>query len=561
MSAKKIIQARNMAELESLFWLSVGDATGAAKAACTRYAEDLSSPDPAVRLTAASSLKILETWAFSELDKSGDDFFPEGINRWGVYDMIKGESGDTAELEKAAFSEVFTRATDYAPGLFKDGRLTGAVAENLTDVQAANQALKKTEEELDSIKAALRAIRKGDHTEERANAINQHYSALFSRPYHGERRLAREEIEELEDTALKKLKEHIRKHRAAAEALFSGVHSALREAHNIDGTATDEWLAQEIKVKDGAVAAMNKVAEKGYAATYIADKSTMHAVMGEFFQLTGGKLLGLTLDHTNDRASAFFSGSPSGLLNVGAYPDKATLYHEMAHFLEGDGVIAAASRHFRSKTAIGPETWKLSEITGNHCYDDQEIAVKNGWIDPYVGKIYQHTGHTEVLSVALQHLTSPEHLAALAANDHGMLEFALAVAVSPASSAIGIARELTRARRKLADEFFLKLDSLTKSTSWHSWESFGSPAFTLWQPVELAAKGWQLPWYFMAKADGSFNGDAETMDDAKRQLIFVALEYQQTGTDISGMPVGEQIAQRKVPLWFKAGDQLMLKTA
>lgn len=123
---------------------------------------------------------------------------------------------------------------------------------------------------------------------------------------------------------------------------------------------------------------------------------------------------GLTLGYGIEQIQLFDCDTPrasadpsNGILNVGAFLQRSTLYHEMAHFIEfGSDRILQAAELWRDRKATGPP-----QLLGG-TYRDDEIAVPGKFVDPYVGKIYQN-GSTEVVSVGLQHFGSAKNMGIL----------------------------------------------------------------------------------------------------------------------------------------------------
>jgi hypothetical protein len=78
----------------------------------------------------------------------------------------------------------------------------------------------------------------------------------------------------------------------------------------------------------------------------------------------------------------------------------------MGHTIEfEDRRIAAAAREWRDRRATGKKT-KINELVSNGSYRDDEVALPDSFIHPYVGKVYPD-GDTEVVSMSIQHFYSP----------------------------------------------------------------------------------------------------------------------------------------------------------
>lgn len=96
--------------------------------------------------------------------------------------------------------------------------------------------------------------------------------------------------------------------------------------------------------------------------------------------------------------------------------NKVTLFHEMGHFVEyDDSALAIATKDWIKSRATGnPE--KLSKLTKNPGYRDDEEAYPDKFADPYVGKIYTY-GASEVISMGVEYLSSPSEARKFFAKD------------------------------------------------------------------------------------------------------------------------------------------------
>lgn len=151
----------------------------------------------------------------------------------------------------------------------------------------------------------------------------------------------------------------------------------------------------------------------------------------EFHRITGGAIRGQVKRFgVSERA---FADLEAGLVAV---PDessprtesrrKETLWHEFAHFAE-DAAQRRLDMAWLISRATRPGLEPLADLTGEP-YDADEIAVPDSFLHPYIGRYYGgrdafkkrpewwDTTPTEVLSVGLEHFSSPEK----------MLEFYLA---------------------------------------------------------------------------------------------------------------------------------------
>lgn len=149
--------------------------------------------------------------------------------------------------------------------------------------------------------------------------------------------------------------------------------------------------------------------------------------LSEFYRITGGRIPRLAYTTTRNTRS---QASPlSGNLYVGSNFGKQTFYHELAHLLENDTKLAESAQVFLEKRRESKELVSLRSLTGNRGYKSDERAFKDNFAHPYVGKFYPN-GITEVFSMGMQHLSSPEALMELQEKDPEHLALMLGVCLS-----------------------------------------------------------------------------------------------------------------------------------
>lgn len=129
-------------------------------------------------------------------------------------------------------------------------------------------------------------------------------------------------------------------------------------------------------------------------------------------------------------------------LRPGTTPsNKQTNFHEMAHMIESQRPwLRSALEKWRDDRAfsrddipkfltthdgkpmpvtgyaVGADGRQIPIIRLNNVvpnYDKEEVAVADRFINPYMGKIYRHGLGTEVLSVAVEHFSSPDQMSKL----------------------------------------------------------------------------------------------------------------------------------------------------
>ena len=132
---------------------------------------------------------------------------------------------------------------------------------------------------------------------------------------------------------------------------------------------------------------------------------TVKTTMSDFYKLTGAK--GSTsireMVYSGDRA---WANKAFKRINVGD-ADRETIAHEAAHHLEfANPEFRKAAEAWRNSNALYLKPEKLSKLTGDKRYGDDEVAYPGKYLDPYVGKIYQ-SGDTEVISVGVQFFFVP----------------------------------------------------------------------------------------------------------------------------------------------------------
>jgi hypothetical protein len=146
---------------------------------------------------------------------------------------------------------------------------------------------------------------------------------------------------------------------------------------------------------------------KGYSP------ETVKQTIIDFHRLTGGRLPRVTF--TTKRGQRAAAQTTAGVVYVAGDMTRATMFHELAHILEDDDKTRLVATAFRDNRAKG-NAQSLRTLTGNKSYDSNERAVPDNFVDPYVGKVYAH-GSTEVFSMGLQYLSSPDVLEVLMQKD------------------------------------------------------------------------------------------------------------------------------------------------
>jgi hypothetical protein len=188
-------------------------------------------------------------------------------------------------------------------------------------------------------------------------------------------------------------------------------------------------LRTELKKIDSAAAkaivlAANLTYSKDFTGQPMADRSIRQTQrdLAEIVQLTGG--IPPTLkDVVMGKGRAY--ASPAGLL-VYRQSANSTLYHEFAHHIEfSDNGLLSAAKDWRNRKAGNGKLQRLSDLTQNKGYGDDEVALADSYLIEYVGKVYPDQAATEVVSVGLEHFSTAEGMLRLRSEAKDHFDFVL----------------------------------------------------------------------------------------------------------------------------------------
>jgi hypothetical protein len=187
----------------------------------------------------------------------------------------------------------------------------------------------------------------------------------------------------------------VRNHEQKTTEIMQGIRQQLLNKPRID--------TSKVKINANAVADISK--------------NEMRSEIDDFMQMTGG--LGMKhLKKIAYRADRAHADETNGEINIGkgGPAAKATLWHELAHFIEFERPdIAKAARGWIEGRATG-EKQPINTMPGCEHLEDDEMAYPDDFLDPYVGKFYSD-GATEVISMGLQYFTDAESMATLYRKD------------------------------------------------------------------------------------------------------------------------------------------------
>lgn len=140
---------------------------------------------------------------------------------------------------------------------------------------------------------------------------------------------------------------------------------------------------------------------------------------GSFVDVYGGTRAKVTIDRAadlanprnaeGDRAYANSHKSMFGeanSINMGSSDHGRVVAHELGHLLEyNTPEIHAAAMRFLAERTKGETLERLSVITGDSSYKDHEVARKDKFISPYMGKDYGASA-SEIVSMGLEYMHS-----------------------------------------------------------------------------------------------------------------------------------------------------------
>jgi len=188
-----------------------------------------------------------------------------------------------------------------------------------------------------------------------------------------------------------------------------------------------DWANQQVVITPAAARRLKK---QGYAPAQVVKDAA------EFYRFARGRVEKVVIDTTGDRranASSIDKHGTAGRINLGSTFDKRVLWHELGHHVEADPVAAMAARLFIRLRSVDGKTYALRKLTGHKGYGADEVAFKNGFFHPYVGKVYRH-GTTEVFSMGIESFSDPYLLATRIAQDPETFEFVTGYLRSPKSA-------------------------------------------------------------------------------------------------------------------------------
>lgn len=249
---------------------------------------------------------------------------------------------------------------------------------------------------------------RNEQIDESTKAIRTYVQPLEDEKYE-KKRLKASEYGRLDELSVKRTE--------LTKNIHAKVIIHLLETSPVTQEDAQAWIDQNAIMNKSAI---TKAKKAGY------DPKEAMKDLVEFYRITGGRIPRLAYVTTRNQRS---QASPhAGNLYVGSRFGKKTFFHELAHLLESDRKIAAAAQVFLEKRRESTTLYSLRSLTGIN-YKKDERAFKDNFINPYVGKYYRDE-ITEVFSMGMQHLASPEALMELQQKDPEHLALMLGVCLS-----------------------------------------------------------------------------------------------------------------------------------
>lgn len=276
----------------------------------------------------------------------------------------------------------------------------------LPKIEAANEELRKATEaynegaarrkaEWDSLEADLMALKRSvneRYEEVRAGTMTPEQYRPFAEAYKAAYQKTREDWQlkrNAEAEAELAAQSAARERAAAVCDEFKG---ALLEQSAVSQEQAFAW-AEAQKVEASAKSALKRI---GY------ELPKLRADMAEFYRLTGGRLAKVRIKASRGRASASdIHGYRNRTISMGDGFSKRTLWHELGHHLEADPEVYAAAAGFLAARRESKDLHTLRKLTGNDRYGAKEVAYRDSWYSPYVGKVYSYRV-TEVMSMGME---------------------------------------------------------------------------------------------------------------------------------------------------------------
>ena len=305
------------------------------------------------------------------------------------------------------------------------------------------------------------------------------------------------------------------------------------------------------------------------------DEKSLYSDLAEFYKLSHGTLRPFDLRNwKNSRAWALVN---SRQINTSKKLTKTVLFHEIAHLYEDDPALKLATQEFmnqRNKRDDG-RVYRLRDLTGRDSYKPDEVAIKGGFFDPYVGKIYRDGG-TEVYAMGVQALANPMDFMRIMDKDpeHLNMVLGLMLAKSPVDDLV---QSTKTAQHQANKHFRSSLRELADRLKWqgkvmrmakprfrpkagdtlHVKSIKGDIAISIWKHKPFKENRQELDvfsceYHFASKLS---TATANTLPDIKMLAMHDALNLLRKGKGWDAIKGFDRLYMR-APDWFQSGMSL-----
>ena len=409
------------------------------------YWDSLKDAPELERARAKQYLQIITRYLASMGSLSKNQDGTHGASGISRLEVALGEVGDgdygekVAERQRAQFDEFMSRAPDVE---------SMANSVELAKAQGTLKVIEEAERSVrDQIRAKLQELEESLKEERRLaygttpGMSDVDWQARYN-AYIEKRRAAAEAIEAEFQPMQDSMKEQRRQAEMVRNAVGADLKRNVLNASPVTHEQATDWaLAQ--KIESSGMSALKKI---GY------DPAQCRADMAEFYRLTGGRLSKVRIKASRGRASAEnIHGHKNRTINMGAGFCKRTLFHELGHHLEADPAVYAAALAFLVKRRESDTVYRLSELTGLKGYKRDEVAYKDTWFNPYVGKVYSYDV-TEVFSMGVESWCDDSTLTTRVQNDPEHMKLIAGFMKSPQHPLMGAVKQVLAQAAETDDE-------------------------------------------------------------------------------------------------------------
>lgn len=171
---------------------------------------------------------------------------------------------------------------------------------------------------------------------------------------------------------------------------------------------------------DGSVIELMRLIGRGVTDAGAVQVMSISEVKKQHPRLYGGRGVTRAFCAYGYRKTAS-GGEDIGVIGMGTQSrDVKTLWHEMGHWLEHNNpMVRGIVKAWFEKRTAGEKPVRLKSLMPHCNFGKDEIALKDNFISPYMGKVYD-AGSTEIVSMGLEYLSDPVTAAELASKDPDM---------------------------------------------------------------------------------------------------------------------------------------------